>query len=113
MGAEAAFGAWNASQPPSPHLRRTSSPSPSSGGPSLRLPVSKLETAISGHSSPGVIKKLQHALALGSDLKGKALPSGLALTLNLEVSKNFTKGSFPLLPMDSPLTSGTTPLKEQ
>lgn len=86
---------------------------PSRDCPRLSLPVSKLGTIVRAHPSPGVIKKLQQALAPSRDLKGKALPSGLAMALNVEFSKDFTKGRFPFPRVDSSLTSGTTPFKEQ
>lgn len=60
------------------------------------------------------MEKLKQVLAPGSNLKGKALPSGLAsLDFDPGGSQGFHKGKCPLASMDSSLTFQTTPLKEQ
>lgn len=103
MGARRLPSAWS-----NTGLGQPAALPPSRDCPGLRLPVSKLGTVIPAHPSPGVIRKLKQALAPGRDLKGKALPGDLARTLNVEVPKDFTKGSFPFPSVDSSLTSGPT-----
>lgn len=73
---------------------------------------SKMGTKTPAHPSPRALRKLPQALTPGRDLKGKALPGGLALTLMAEVPKDFTEGRSRFRDGVS-LTSGAAPLRER